>query len=369
MHVIKQVQILGVRGLPPAHGGFETFVGRLAPHLVSQGWQVTVFCQTSDLKPTGPPTWQGVDLSYVRASEGSRGSIAFDYAATRTASTMPGVCLVFGYNTAVFNTLLTSRKKAFAVNMDGIEWQRRKWGRSAKGWLYANEWFAAHTAPALIADHPAIARHLAKRAPRASIRMIPYGADEVDHAATVSRDKLYGAIPQRYATIIARPEPENSVLEMVQAFSARHRDAHLIVLGNYSKADSYQRRVLAAASDEVIFPGPVYDKRVVQELRANSAFYLYGHTVGGTSPTLVESLAAGATPLCLDTVYARWVAGGAGMYFRSVDECDRSITELLDQSADDREHRRRACLERFRADFTWPQVLGAYEALLKEIAQ
>lgn len=37
--------ILGTRGIPAAHGGFETFAERLALFLAGRGWQVGVYCQ------------------------------------------------------------------------------------------------------------------------------------------------------------------------------------------------------------------------------------------------------------------------------------------------------------------------------------
>ena len=47
--------------------------------------------------------------------------------------------------------------------------------------------------------------------------MIPYGSDEIQHA-DADLLKTYGVEPGRFFTLIARPEPENSVLEVVQAF-------------------------------------------------------------------------------------------------------------------------------------------------------
>lgn len=39
------IRILGTRGVPAAHGGFETFAEHLALYLVAQGWRVVVYCQ------------------------------------------------------------------------------------------------------------------------------------------------------------------------------------------------------------------------------------------------------------------------------------------------------------------------------------
>ena len=46
----------------------------------------------------------------------------------------------------------------------------------------------------------------------------------------MSRHGLQGG---GYAMVIARPEPENSILEMVAAFSRKPRGMRLVVLGRY----------------------------------------------------------------------------------------------------------------------------------------
>ena len=40
----KTLRILGTRGIPAAHGGFETFAEHLALYLVNKGWRVIVYC-------------------------------------------------------------------------------------------------------------------------------------------------------------------------------------------------------------------------------------------------------------------------------------------------------------------------------------
>ena len=46
---------------------------------------------------------------------------------------------------------------------------------------------------------------------------------------------------------------------MVRAFSARRRGMKLVVLGKLEDGNAYHAEVRAAASDEVIFPGAIYD--------------------------------------------------------------------------------------------------------------
>ncbi len=43
---VKRVALLGTRGIPAQHGGFETAVQFIGPGLVDHGWDVTVYCRT-----------------------------------------------------------------------------------------------------------------------------------------------------------------------------------------------------------------------------------------------------------------------------------------------------------------------------------
>jgi glycosyltransferase involved in cell wall biosynthesis len=165
--------------------------------------------------------------------------------------------------------------------------------------------------------------------------------------------------------LIARAEPENSVLEVVQAWSRKPRGCKLVVLGKYEAGHAYQRAVQAAASAEVIFPGAIYEKPVVQALRFHARFYVHGHQVGGTNPSLVESLGTGNAVLAHDNAYNRWVAGDAGVYFADESGCALAIERLLTGS-DDLAALQNAARARHSAAFTWDKVLGEYEVLLRE---
>lgn len=248
--------------------------------------------------------------------------------------------------------------------MDGVEWQRQKWGLVAKTWFWLNDWAGCWLGNHLVADHPEIKRHLETRVRGEKVTMIPYGADSVTNAEA-SLLEPYGLAPGSYAILIARAEPENSILEVVRAWSRRVRGVKLVVLGKYESTHAYQRAVQAAASSEVLFLGAIYDKAVVQALRFFTRFYVHGHRVGGTNPSLVDALGAGNAVLAHDNAFNRWVAGSAGRYFSDESSCDAGIGELLDDS-DALAAMRRAAAERHAAEFTWDKILADYERLLEQ---
>jgi hypothetical protein len=89
----------------------------------------------------------------------------------------------------------------------------------------------------------------------------------------------------------------DSILEIVAAFSRKPRGMKLVVLGRYDPEVPYHKQVMDAASDEVMFPGAIYDKAAVSALRFYSSLYVHGHQVGGTNPSLVEAMGAGSAVL------------------------------------------------------------------------
>ena len=362
---MRTLRILGTRGVPAAHGGFETFAEYLALHLVVKGWRVVVYCQDDGTGPVFTDTWRGVERVHIPvAQEGPVGTIVFDWHATAHAARYNDLCLTLGYNTAVFCALLRLKGIPNLINMDGIEWSRAKWGPLAKTWFWLNDWAGCRLGNHLIADHPHIKAHLQSRVRGSKITMIPYGADAITSAPLQPLQALR-LLPGQFLTVIARAEPDNSLLEIVQGFSFKPRGLQLLVLGNYEAGNAYHRAVKAAASSEVVFAGAVYDKTIVQALRFHSTAYVHGHRVGGTNPSLVEALGAGNAVIAHDNRFTRWVAGNGALYFTDADSFSKRLDELLANPVAITNLRLHA-RTRFNENFTWPYVLEQYEKLLAQ---
>lgn len=359
----KTIRILGTRGVPANHGGFETFAEHLALYLVERGWDVTVYCQDDGGSHTREDTWRGVRRVHIPVRQsGALGTIVFDWKATLHSAREPGLVLTLGYNTAVFCLWYRIKGLTNLINMDGIEWRRQKWGVLARTWFYLNEWAGAWLGNHLVADHPHIKTHLSSRVKPSKITTIAYGAERIDGADPAVLAE-YALTPGRYAILIARAEPENSILEAVQAWSASPRGMPLVVLGKYDPAHAYQGSVLAAASAEIKFIGAVYDPVKVKALRYHARLYLHGHQVGGTNPSLVEALGAGNPVLAHDNPFNRWVAGAEARYFADAAQCRVALDALL-PDASLLESMGAASRSRHSAAFTWDAILHDYETML-----
>lgn len=364
---MRNLSILGCRGIPGNYGGFETFAERLALYLESQGWSVTVYCEDYKGDKISEKYWNNIRLVNVPVPDQSaKSSLIFDWKSTLHAAKEGNLILTLGYNTAVFCLWYRLKGLKNVINMDGLEWRRQKWSKLERLWLFFNERMGSWLGNHLVADHPEIKSHLAEHTTSSKITTIPYGAPSVEHTDPKLLDSL-NLKPYEYSIIIARPEPENNILEIVSSFSKQTRGTKLVVLGNYRpETNAYHKQVMNAASDEVIFPGGIYHKPTVEALRFYTKLYIHGHSVGGTNPSLVEALAAGSPVLAHKNRFNRWVLGSDYYYFSDEQQCTEMLNNLLDDESALEVMRARS-FERHKEEFLAIQEVESYKDLLEKI--
>ena len=361
--ISRSLAILGTRGIPANHGGFETFAEKLSRTLAGQGWDVVVYCQKKGCGHIVTRTWEKVRLVEIPVrGDNPLSTIMFDIKAMIHACRGDHLILTLGYNTAFLGVLARLSRKTLIINMDGIEWRRAKWSFPVKVWFYINERIGCILGNYLVADHPEIKSHLSRHESNGNVTMIPYGAERIK-AADEKALEVFGVRPQSYALIVARPEPENSILEIVTAFSRQPRGIKLVVLGEYKPEDKvYHRKVLNAAGDEVLFPGALYDQELLNTLRFYTLFYIHGHSAGGTNPALVEAMGAGCAILAHDNKFNQWVTNSKARYFSTIDDCDRELSHLI-SDVQDRLNIKKQMIRRHEDLFRWEPVISQYEGL------
>ncbi len=333
---------------------------------MAKGWKVSVYCQEEE-GDFYIDSWKGIERIHIPVkNKGALGTIIFDYKSVIHSLKTKGLILTLGYNTALFNLFYVISKRKNVINMDGIEWKRDKWGAIAKTWFWMNERFGCWFGDHLIADHPKIKEHLATRVSKDKITMIPYGAYSItrDNADKSVLEK-YNLIEKKYFLVIARAEPENSILEIVKGFCFNSkRTEKLVILGNYDfQQNDYHKRVKEAANENVLFLGAIYDSLAVSSLRYFALAYVHGHTVGGTNPSLVESIGCGNAIIAHDNKFNRWVIAESGVFFKSDEECATRM-DFISSNENIRIDLENKAKVIFDERFTWDLILSQYETLL-----
>lgn len=359
--------ILGTRGIPAKYGGFETFAEQLAIRLVKRGFHVTVYAEAeqADL----PDTWiQGVRVRYIcRPRWGAASVVGFDCRCLADAHGKFHIVYMLGYGAAWACWVSRLLGQRVWLNVDGLEWARNKWGGLARAYLRSMEWVSSWAPTRIIADAQAIADHFQTRFPKSvPCSFIAYGADEVGpglHDAELL--KTWGLMPKGYALVVARPEPENHVLEIIRGYRQSDRVEPLVVVGDVQPVTKYQAQLLAERSDRVKFLGGVYDATLLNCLRVNAACYLHGHSVGGTNPSLLEALACGNLTIAHDNPFNREVARDAAWYFSSLPQLASCLSQVMGMSEAARITAQKRSRQVICDHYTWDGIADAYAHLIR----
>ncbi|KZX20171.1 glycosyltransferase [Rathayibacter tanaceti] len=174
----RSVVIIGTRGYPSYYGGFETAVRRLAPFLAQQGWDVTVYGRPGTTSLDDPDRDARVRTRQTRGVE-SKSLSTLSYgltAALDAAAHKPDVALVLNCANGFWLPILKKRGIPTVVNVDGIEWDRAKWGRFAKFVFHQGAVWTARYGDRLVYDAAAIEARWRSEFGREG-DVIPYGGD------------------------------------------------------------------------------------------------------------------------------------------------------------------------------------------------
>ena len=361
--------MVGTRGVPARYGGFETCVEEVGRRLADRGHRVVVYCRDvggdRSARPDLPAEYRGMHLVHHGAMKrrtletlSHTGLSVAHLARHRT-----DVALVFNSANAPWLPVLRAARIPVATHVDGLEWQRAKWGPTGRRYYLASERLAVRWSDALIADAAGIQDYYTAKF-GADTDLISYGAPITGPA--FDRIVELGLDPQGYHLVVARFEPENHVDVIVEGYAASSAQRPLIVVGSAPYADDYIRRVHDLGDSRVTFLGGVWDQDLLDQLYANAYTYLHGHSVGGTNPSLLRAIGASAPTTAYDVVFNREVLGEAGLYFSSAADVARHV-DATEADAELTSSRRADSLLRARA-YDWDDVADRYEDLCRRLA-
>jgi glycosyltransferase involved in cell wall biosynthesis len=126
-------------------------------------------------------------------------------------------------------------------------------------------------------------------------------------------------------------------------------------------------RRLAADHSSVSWLGHVSNDSLLHALWQHAGIYFHGHSVGGTNPSLVQAMAAGAPILARDTVYNREVLGPAGKFVGADSDAIASAVFQMMDSPSELDEAALANLQRAEQDYSWKQVCSDYEHALRAL--
>lgn len=354
---MKRVAIIGTQGVPANYGGFETLVENIIGDNCSDDIQYTVFCSGKDM-PSKIATHKGARLKYVGLRANGVQSIPYDIVSMMRSMRGYDTILVLGVSGCIFLPIfkIFCRKKVI-VNIDGLEYRRAKWKKWVRKYLKLSERIAVRFANVIITDNKGIQDYV-RQEYKKETTLIAYGGNHALIDITKEREaeilEQYKLARNEFSLSVCRIEPENNCHITLEAFKENKKK--LVFIGNWYR-NGYSKKLKEEYSkyDNIILLDSIYDLDILYTLRNNAAYYIHGHSAGGTNPSLVEAMFFGRPILAYDVIYNRETTQQKADYYNNAQE----LQELIEKGVDNGDALKAVACEQY----TWATIAKQYETL------
>ena len=379
---MKDIFIIGSKGIPAGYGGFETFVEQLTRYKKSREISYHVACMGEESREYEYQDCHCFQLKVPKIGPAKAvwyDLFAFFYCLNylkKHPSKDPIVYVLacrIGPFTGFLKRLLKKRGGRLFVNPDGHEWMRAKWNKAIRAyWKFSEKLMVKH-ADLLICDSKNMEQYIQdtyqKYTPETTF--IAYGADVKKSTLSDQDEALlkwyakWNLKPQEYYLIVGRFVPENNYETMIREFMQADTDKKLAIISNVEENPFYQKlkETTGFISDRrIVFCQTVYEEELLKKIRENACGYLHGHEVGGTNPSLLEALASTEVNLLLDVGFNREVGEDAALYWTKE---TGNLAALIEKTAAfDKEERNaysRKAKNRILTAYSKEQIAETYE--------
>jgi len=363
----KSIAIIGTRGIPANYGGFETIAKHLGKELALRNFEVYVSCETKLLKPKSPQDYNGTKLVYFPIIECIRNlsePFLYDMLSILYFSFKVDVILMLGcyFPVSLFIPRLLGR--VILVNVDGLEWKRRKFGPFLRFMLKQYASLTSKLANLVLVDSPIIGVYYKQNFSVTPV-YVPNGVEEIQPTESENL-ALFNLSKNEFYLVIARLEPENNIDLIVDEFIKSKSNKKLVIVGPLLNTD-FVHDLIRKKDERILFLGGIYDIMVQRTLRHNCFAYIHGHEVGGANPSLIEAMSCKNILLVLDIIFNREVAEGSAFYFnKSLGDLKMKI-ELIERSPDILNERSALAYTLYKQKYTVKKMIATFVRLLKHI--
>lgn len=379
---MKDIFIIGSRGLPAQYGGFETFVEKLVSHKVSPAIRYHVAC-LSDESTGNHFDYKGADCFTVNPPKlGPARVIAYDMMAINYSLKLikkeriqSPIFYILGNTIGAFIVHFAKKIQSIGgillVNPDGLEWKRAKWSKPVQSYLKYSEKEMTKYANLIISDNRGIETYIRNTYPWSRTTFIAYGTDLSKTTLTAEDSSVrdwyqkWQTQEKEYYLILGRFVPENNYETAIREFMRSSTERDLVIICNHEGNAYFDelRQITGFDKDKrVKFVGTVYDQDLLKYIRNQAFAYIHGHEVGGTNPGLLEALAQTDLNLIYNVDFNHQVAQETALYWNKE---DGNLSQLID-SVDGQvsfEDLGNAAKANMKENYTWEKIVGEYEEL------
>ena len=358
-----RVAFIGGRGLISKYSGVESYYEQAGHELACLGHEVTVYCRSYFTPPIN--THNGMRVRRLPTIR-SKHLETFVHTLLSTAHAMTSDYDVVHYQClgpALFSFLPRLAGKKTVVTVQGLDWQRGKWGRIASRVLRWGEAAAVSSPDATMVVSRTLQQHYRQQYNRDTI-YVPNGATLAPRR--VPRKLIeWDLLPDNYVLFLGRFSPEKNCHLLINAFESLNTEMKLVLAGGSSggssHSDSYAKSLRRHESDRIRFL-PWVSGDNLEELLSNAALFVLPSEIEGLSLALLDAMASGVCVLTSDIPENNEVVEGTGFTFHRGDQAD--LERKLDWLVHNPELRCQSAArgqERIQSQFLWPAIARTIE--------
>tara|TARA_R110002096_G_scaffold360605_1_gene553564 strand:- start:1418 stop:2512 length:1095 start_codon:yes stop_codon:yes gene_type:complete len=356
--------IIGIRGVPNYHGGFEQFAEYFSVYMANNGCEVYVY--NSHKHPYQEKLFKGVNIIHCYDPEhriGTSGQFIYDLNCILDSRKRNfDVILQLGYTSSSIWSRLFPKKSVIVTNMDGLEWKRSKYTPAVQNFLKYAEKLAIKHSDFFISDSKGIYEYIKDKYKKES-QYIAYGADVFLEPDETVLSK-FSLEPNKYSVLIARLEPENNIETIITGYTNSKREDPLIIFGTINKFGEILKKKFKQ-DNRVQFLGANYNINELNNLRFYSRYYFHGHSVGGTNPSLLEAMASSALIIAHNNIFNASILASEARYFDNSEDISNllNLDEFFLKKEENCSKNRRKIEEKYN----WEKINQTYNEYLMSI--
>lgn len=348
---LKHVFIVGSKGIPAKYGGFETFVDKLTEyHQNESELKYHVACRSSENNDAFE--YHNADCFNVKVPNiGAAQAIYYDVAALfrvckyikKHKIPNPTVYILacrIGIFAPYFQYRIHQLGGQLFLNPDGHEWKRAKWPLPVRLYWKFSEAIMVNSADLIICDSINIEKYIREtyhKKPEQTT-YISYGAEVEPIISPEAEAKLEAWLKEKglqhnnYYLSVGRFVPENNYETMIREFMASDsaKDYAIITTPDEKFKQKLEEKLHFSKDSRIKFVGTVYDQELLKRIREDAFAYIHGHEVGGTNPSLLESLGSTQLNLLLNVGFNSEVAREAALYWSKKESCLKDLITECD---------------------------------------
>ena len=353
-----KIGILGTRGIPNYHGGFEQFAQFFSVYLAKHNHQVYVY--NSSKHPYLEKVFNDVNILHCYDPEdkiGTAGQFIYDLNCILDSRKRNfDILLQLGYTSSTIWYKFLPKNTTIITNMDGLEWKRSKYSKKVQKFLRYAERLGVKSSDFLIADSIGIQSYL-KSTYDVDSKYIAYGAELFNNPEEECINQ-FNLKPYSYNMLIARLEPENNIETILDGVALSESKIPFLVVGKHD-VNSFGKHLKNKFNDHkhIQFLGGVYNLNVLNNLRYYSNLYFHGHSVGGTNPSLLEAMSSKALIVANDNQFNKSILKSNAFYFSS----SKDVKDCLDNFTK-KEHVDKVenCFNDIEKHYSWDIINNEY---------